>query len=34
VITPAIEARLEATRAQEELSRSTDGLFEEVEART
>jgi NAD(P)-dependent dehydrogenase (short-subunit alcohol dehydrogenase family) len=34
VITPAIEARLEATRAHEELSRSTDGPFEKVEART
>jgi len=30
VITPAIEARLETTRAHEELSRSTDGLFEDL----
>jgi NAD(P)-dependent dehydrogenase (short-subunit alcohol dehydrogenase family) len=34
VITPAIEARLEATRAHEGLSRSTDGAFQEAEART
>jgi NAD(P)-dependent dehydrogenase (short-subunit alcohol dehydrogenase family) len=34
VITPAIEARLQATHAEEKLSKSTDGAFQEIEART
>ena len=34
VITPAIEARLQATHANEKLSKSTDGAFQEMEART
>jgi NAD(P)-dependent dehydrogenase (short-subunit alcohol dehydrogenase family) len=34
VITPAIEARLQSTRAHEGLSRSTDGAFQEADTRT